>query len=144
MVKFQWKNHLKTVDFAKFSMKKDIAGLFNLRGGVAGFSKMCVRGCEAGFFLKKWCGRDPAPRAALVQMIEWCFPINRCLYIVLDDAWEGFMIHGFRLLWILGRLLQGVSLYRHQRVDQSVRCASRTMHYSTKKFSPAALVFYST
>ncbi len=28
------------VDFAKFSMKKDIAGLFNLRGGVAGFSKM--------------------------------------------------------------------------------------------------------
>ena len=38
-------------------MKKDIAGLFNLRGGVAGFSKMCVRGCGAGFFLKKWCGR---------------------------------------------------------------------------------------
>ena len=46
------KNHLKTVDFAKFSMKKDIAGLFNLRGGVAGFSKMCVR----GFFLKNGAG----------------------------------------------------------------------------------------
>ena len=66
------KNHLKTIDFAKFSMKKDIAGLFNLRSGVAGFSKMCVRGCGAGFFLKKWCeragfaGRDPAPRAALI------------------------------------------------------------------------------
>ena len=53
------------VDFAKLSMKKDIAGLFNLRGGVAGFSKMCVRCCGEGFFLKNGagevCGAVPRP-----------------------------------------------------------------------------------
>ena len=61
------KNHLKTVDFAKFSMKKDIAELFNLRGGVAGFSKMCVR----DFFLKNGAGRIPS-RAALFKIFKFC------------------------------------------------------------------------
>ena len=47
-------------------MKKDIAGLFNLWGGVAEFSKMCLRGCGAGFFLKNVAGEasGAVPRPA--------------------------------------------------------------------------------
>ena len=60
------KKLLKNGRFYQIFDKKDIAGLFNLRSGVAGFSKMCVR----DFFLKNGaggiCRTGSRPRAALV------------------------------------------------------------------------------
>jgi hypothetical protein len=42
--------------------EKRHCGVIQFAGGVAGFSKMCVRGYETGFFLKNGAGRVP-PRA---------------------------------------------------------------------------------
>ena len=54
MVKFQWKNHLKTVNFAQFSMKKKHYGI--------------IQFARRGFFLKN----DAGTRAALFKIFKLC------------------------------------------------------------------------